>query len=441
MSLSFCEKYKPRKSADIIGDYHATAEIAAWLKRFPREKFKCMLLTGSHGSGKTCRINTILEELNYTIKQFNILKFKKAEKPELYVREAAACSNIITMFKDQSNQKCAIVIDELDTELLTQEKNQLINLMKLNNVLAICPIIFVFDTKHNKLINTLRKGSYEVRIESPSETDMMELLKRICYSEKIRIKNELTAKRIIDFSQNDFRRLCTTLNDITSDVGNVSLTIDIVNNYENTMLEKDMSVDLFKSTRTLLTHYKTIDDCSRIYEVEKVNIPLMIHQNYLLTLDPDKKKSVSPKILKQLTNALSLGDIIDNYIYGEQRWDITNVHGFYSCCMPSYLLKEQKLYGSPKFFVDMGRTSNKKLNKKHIINAAKIFNSTDPIDYVYMNKLFISLLSSGKFDALTQIMKAYNLTIDNVENVLKIDKNTQHKIALTTKQRKMLQKI
>jgi hypothetical protein len=312
--------------------------------------------------------------------------------------------------------------------------------MKINNKSAICPIIFIFDNKHSKLINILRKGAYEISIEQPNDIEMMNLLKKICCLEGIRIKNESVAKKIIYFSQNDFRRLCTILYDIVKDVNGESLTNEHIEKYKTMMMEKNVSIDLFKATKKLLTHFTSIDECYKLYDIEKVNIPLMIHQNYPTIIDPQNNNMNKYKLLKNLTKSLSYGDVIDNYIYGEQRWDITNVHGFYSCCYPSYLLNEQKLYEYPKFFVDMGRTSNKRLNKKHILNASKTFNSTNSFDYVYINKIFVHLISKNIMDDLVKIMKIYKLSIDKIDDILKIDKNTKHKIILTAKQKKILQK-
>lgn len=454
MGSSYCEKYKPLKVEDVIGDEQATDEIIRLLKNFPIGKHKCILVTGTHGSGKTCRVDMILKKLNYIIKPLNISKIKRSDKLgtiqsektkkkqlELYIKELTSCSNVISLFNGEENYKCAIVVDELDTESLSLEKNQLIDLMKLNNEIGMCPIIFIFDTKHNRLINTLRKGSHEVIISEPSNEDMMELLKRICFKEKLRIKNKEVAQKIIDFSQHDFRRLCMTLNDIVNDVGNNVITLEIVNNYAELMLEKDVSTDLFRSTYSLLSTYNNIDECQRLYEVEKVNIPLMVHQNYLLATNCNNEKSFDG--IMKITNALSYGDVIDNYIYGEQRWDITNVHGFYSCCMPSYLLKHNNhnVNFRPKFPVDMNKTSIKKLNKKHITNASRTFNSVDPIDYVYMGKIINALIKDDAQDKIIEIMKTYKLSLEKVESILKIDKHSQYKLSLTNKQKKILKEV
>mgnify|MGYP000651294309 CR=1 FL=1 len=43
--------------------------------------------------------------------------------------------------------------------------------------------------------------------------------------------------------------------------------------------EKDIDINLFEATNVLLYNYKSIDDCLRYYEAEKVLLPLMVHQN------------------------------------------------------------------------------------------------------------------------------------------------------------------
>ena len=31
---------------------------------------------------------------------------------------------------------------------------------------------------------------------------------------------------------------------------------------------------------------------------------------------------------------------MENYIYGEQNWDLLELHGIISCCIPSYLINK-----------------------------------------------------------------------------------------------------
>lgn len=75
-----------------------------------------MLITGKHGSGKSCIIETLLKDLKYSIRKIDIMKFKSAKFPLMYLREVASNINVINMFHGKSPEKTAIVIEELDIE-------------------------------------------------------------------------------------------------------------------------------------------------------------------------------------------------------------------------------------------------------------------------------------------------------------------------------------
>lgn len=437
MNTTLCDKYKPNKISELMGDTHSTSEILRLLKNFNKIDTKCILVTGPHGSGKTCRVEIALKKTGYTTRQLNIMSFKQSKNPELYIRELTSSMNITSYFNCLKPQKCAIVIDELNIDALALERDQLVYLMKLNNECAICPIIFIFDNKHSKLINTLRKGAYEIVIPEPTDNDMIKLLNYICHCEQIKITKNATDE-LIKFMQHDFRRLCISLGDIVNDAGNNPITIERIMEYKNIMASKDVSINLFRSTQLLLTCYNSIDECMRIYENEKVNIPLMIHQNYPSTLMSSEQ--LTSNDVYRITNALSFGDVVDNYVYGEQRWDITNVHGFYSCCIPSYMLRSAR-YTKTEFPVDMNKTSIQKLNKKHIMLASRAFNSVDPYDYIFIGKIFLSLIQNNDIEQVIKLMKRYKLSFDKLENILKIDKNEQNKVVFSTKLKKILKNI
>jgi len=461
----YYEKYKPRTIKDIIGDERSTENIVSFLKNFKRMKKKCMIVSGNHGSGKKCRVKTILTELGYEPIQIDITKIKlehkkdeikeknKKKKPNhsvIYLRNLINNVDLLSMDNLGNDDKIiptkkVILFDGLDTELMLQEKKKLISIMKLNNENSLCPIIFIFDFKHNKLINMLKKSSFTVTIGKPTNDNLFELLCKICQGEKIKLKNMDVANKIIAFAQNDFRRLCITLHDIVSGlVENISgskvITIEVVNNYIHVVSEKDISLDLFSSSSKLLSSYENIEECLKIYEIEKVHIPLMIHQNYISSISKYQKNLGNEKIMT-ITSALSYSDIVDNYIYGEQKWDISNVYGFFSCCVPSYILKGYKLPQYPKFPVDMNKTSNKKLNKKHILNAAQIFRTIRSIDYIYISKIITHMFKNNKLLEIKQIMNYYKLSLTNLEDILKINKTSKNKITLSAKQKKSLKEL
>ena len=180
------------------------------------------------------------------------------------------------------------------------------------------------------------------------------------------------------------------------------------------------------------------------YESEKVLLPLMIHQNYLNVLnhkyndpeDTNKKYEQAQEISELLSN----GDVIENYIYGEQIWDLNDVHGYYSCIAPSYLLSYENINDkiNISFPTDLNKASIAKINKKNIINADKNFKNKNIQDYIYINLIIRNLLEENRINECASILNKYNIKLANIEILLKVDKIKSSKMNLSSKQKKAL---
>jgi len=146
---------------------------------------------------------------------------------------------------------------------------------------------------------------------------------------------------------------------------------------------------LFKATNVLLQKYNGIEDCIRSYETDKVVLPLMIQQNYIECITSktsDEKQQFD--LACEISDLISKGDVIENYIYGDQNWDINEVHGFYTCVYPSYLLSStlrKEKYLQLTYPADLNKASISKINRKNIINTNKAFKNKNINDYIYIN--------------------------------------------------------
>jgi hypothetical protein len=194
------------------------------------------------------------------------------------------------------------------------------------------------------------------------------------------------------------------------------------------MKKKDLDFDLFKATDKMLTEYKNIDTCIELYETEKVLMPLMIHENY--------HKFIKQEKYMKVLNNLSTGDILENYIYGEQNWDLLELHGFISCAIPSYYINKYtngKKTGTLVFAADLNRTSVKKMNKKNINKTNETINKSSAenirnksIDeFIYMGEIInkINISKSSKDSEASSY----------VNNIIKINKLKNNKTAVTKK--------
>jgi DNA polymerase III delta prime subunit len=421
--------------------YHAETEYQS-SKIIPKAGPKsCMIVTGNHGIGKTGSVHVILKELGYDIQIINFSKVKSNKNIKDVIERVTNGSNILGLMDGKKKTNVAIVIDELESITSSTEKNCIMTLLKNNEVNWLCPIIFISNNQHNKLLSDIKKNSLEARFWQPYAKHMIILLDKIIKNENINISNSNVKYTIIEHSQKDFRRLIFILQDIKYAFGDTVITEQLIDNYCESSTKKDIDFDLFRATDILLQGYSGIDDCLRYYETEKVLLPLMMHQNYIKSINSNiKDSSKKYDLINEITTSLSKGDVIENYIYGDQNWDMHEVHGYYTCVAPSYLLNEnlKKTELKLDFPIDLNKTSIKKINRRNILNASKCLKNMDISDYIYLNQIVRNLIGEGRIGDCVKLLSGYNIKLESIESLLKVDKIKSSKTNLTSKQKKEL---
>lgn len=411
-------KYRPKKVCDIVGNTKQIQTITSWLKTYhettdvlkkhlllrevtkgrkkkvhglnSKEESMCskhgnLVITGSHGCGKTTIIHLILEELNYEVININTID-NKIEISENVLNKLSAINKERIHTEDK---QLVMVIDEFESIITTLDKSNILNIIKKNNCYRWLPIIIISNNQHNKQLNEIKKLADEVKIYPPNNFDILKWVWMICKHEHIEIDYNALPK-LIEYCQNDIRRILIHLDELLINYGtDKKISIYQLVNFDNIMKTKDQDFDLFKCTDSLLTEYKDIDTCLYFYEMDKVLIPLMIHEHYHKYLPQNK--------YNKIIDNLSKSDIIENYIYGEQNWDLIDIHGIVSSAYPSYYINKcgsrQKGY-KLCFPADLHRTSVKMMNKKNILKTNDINKKLDMMtrnktisEFVYMNDL------------------------------------------------------
>jgi hypothetical protein len=191
-------------------------------------------------------------------------------------------------------------------------------------------------------------------------------------------------------------------------------------------------------------------DCSG----EKVILPLMMHQNYQKYLigcksNPKNKNKDILGLATDIAESISTGDIIENYIYSEQNWDMQDVHCFYTCINPSFKLSSiniddnvaRDLKYNLDFPNDLNRTSIKKINKRNIINSNVYLKNMDINDFMYANTLTKRLIEDKKIEDCAKMYKSYGAKAETITSVLKIDKIDVDKNQYPTNIKKLFNKF
>ena len=120
----------------------------------------------------------------------------------------------------------------------------------------------------------------------------------------------------------------------------------------NSNKKKNQEISLFDATRFALEKYSSFSELQTLYMNEKVLLPLMIHENYINFMFSNyncRNNDVYIKIMKDVSNSISWGDVIETSIYTDQNWFLQeNIHAFYTTINTSYNLKDQTITRTPE---------------------------------------------------------------------------------------------
>ena len=151
----------------------------------------------------------------------------------------------------------------------------------------------------------------------------------------------------------------------------------------------------------------SMDDAFRYYEIDKVLLPLMVHQNYVNCIS---KNVYNRKydIINELSEYISKGDIIENCMYRDQNWELQGVHGLYTCVITSHIInntiKKRPFKSHMKFPVDMTRTKSKNKNKENINYLNDHFRNMSSEDYIFIYKIMKKMLQKGEIEECANIL-------------------------------------
>ena len=451
MESQWINKYRPKQLNQIIGHKNQINKFKDWLVNIKtKPKNNALIITGNHGIGKTLTVRLILEEAGYLVRIINpneIKDLRNLEDIEEYYNQNNSILSKLNLYKNKNN-KIALIFDETENISLTSEKKYIMDIYKENNKTNSFPLIFISNNQHSKLLNDLKKNCEEIRFFSPFTSEIKNLIKIICNNENFKINevDELYDK-IINFSQFDIKRLINILQELSFHYKKIEdiKTLDI---FFDKSRQKNIEIGLYEATEKLLNNYNDYETVIKLYESEKVLLPLMIHEHYFKKILTKSNQSWDKVIysLVKTSDSISRGDNIETSIYTDQNWYLQNIHGFYTCLNTSFWInKVNSNYNltvdKMNFSSDLNKTSLKNINRKNINNLMKIISNKSIDEIIYINQLANHLFKEGKEEVLINILQNYkkDISVKEMELCLKIDK-TRDFLTLSSKEKKLLSK-
>ena len=450
-------KYKPVNLKQIIGNCVQIDTFKKWINELSNNKNQSIIISGNQGLGKTLTIKLILENLNYIVRIINPNEIKDhriLDDFDDYYNFVNSIYSKIHLEKNKEHnktKKIALIFDETENITLTSEKKYIMDIYKENNRLKSFPLIFISNNQHSKLLNDLKKNCMEIVFTNPSMLELRQYIKKISALENISWESDSIIDKLIQFSQNDIRRLINLFQELSFHATS-KITMAKIDEFIEKSREKNTDVGLFDSTCRILNNYLDYETIMKLYELEKVLLPLMIHENYpkkVLNKTKDKWGNIIKNIIN-ISDSLSRGDNIETSIYTDQNWYLQNIHGFFTCLNTSYWINKKPPsqtnniidMSDIKFSSDLNKTSLKNINRKNIINLSKIINNKSNQEILMLNKICNHMIQNNKESEVIRILNGYSndISIKEIELCLKIDKTTEFS-TLCSKDKKRITKI
>jgi replication factor C subunit 1 len=452
ISNIWINKYQPKTLNEIIGNKDQITRIKKWFSNYDNSNYHAAIISGGHGIGKNLITRLALEESGYQIKNLYSTTLKNKGIVSEIIHSCAKTKNAYTSFNKGTVQKYAVVIDDTESITLSSEKDNLLELFKFNAENRYFPLIFICNLQHSKLINNLKKLSLEITLFAPSVDQIKNYITTICKKEEMNITDDKIYYQIIKFCQSDIRRLIFVLQDLYYTFLKRPITMEMIKEYQTMSQKKDIDVGLYYAAKKLLDNYRNVNESLQLYETEKVLLPLTIYENYYRKIF---KQQLLPKqilnIMSNVTDSVSIGDVIETNIYSDQNWFLQNIHGFYTCADTSYTINvankeikpvkskpgteetKQQIDYNLEFSVDLNKTSSKNINKKkNILPLQSKFKNKNIEDILYINKILFELDRQKSTSAIKTIKETYDLDTKCIQIALKIDK-TNDKIKAAEK--------
>ena len=304
-------------------------KIKAILKDFEQNKYnlstkKGIYIYGDPGSGKTTFVTKILKEMDYDIIKYDAGDIRNKSIIDTITKHNMSDKNIMSMFYKKI-QRIAIIMDEIDG-MNNGDKggiNSLIKIIRPKKTkkqrleeITLNPIICIGNYHIDKKIKELMKVCHVVELKSPTNPQMMNIIKELIPT----LEDENIKTNIINFIQGDLRKLATIY-----ELHKSKQSILNNNIIQNIFLMKSYNDDTRKITKKLINNHYPIDEHLTIMnETDRTIVGLLWHENIIDILNKTTKEESIPFYLKILDN-MCFADYIDRITFQKQIWQFNEM--------------------------------------------------------------------------------------------------------------------
>jgi replication factor C subunit 1 len=456
----WAEKYRPATLNNLVGNKEQISLIRDWFGQFQKKDNtikKALLFSGCPGTSKTTVAHVILREFGYDVKEYNASDVRSKKLVEENLNKLITMEQVDKHFRDNF-KPFGIIMDEVDG-MSAGDKGGMTQLIKTINPNRgkrcvkklekqkigdrwIPPIICICNNNYDKKINELKKDCLEIKFDKPSIDELCRVIENVSKTENLRL-TDAAKKLVAELAQGDFRRLMFLLQNF-SNIRNIVVDSNDIYEYYDVIMKKTLDLNSFDVTNKIFQRQTTLEEILKLYDTDKSLLPMMIHENYINVVNSqnayNKEKMIN--CLNCIDSVIN-GDLIEKSMYNTQSWYLQPIHGLCSCYIPShYSNTYPKLaFHGAKWTTTLGRFSLQRANIKNINLLSSMLNSgrsytVDEIQLLSQIILYNLLDPKGNVSTGVSYLKNYNLTIQDIEKLIKVDKLSDKYKKLYTSRRK-----
>lgn len=447
-ALMWVDKYKPQNLKQIIGQHGEASNVKKllnWLKKWYANRkaklpkpnpwaknddggyYKAALLSGPPGVGKTTTVSLVCKELGFDTVELNASDTRSKNLIKEQISDLLTTTSLSGYAKGNSGKgavtkKHVLVMDEVDGMAGNEDRGglqELISLIKSTSV----PIICMCNDRNSEKMRTLVNYCYDLRFTRPRLEQIKAAMMSICFKEGLKLPGDALSQ-LITASGNDVRQtlhrlaLCAASPHVCSDSSSV---------------RKDVKTSPWEAIRKVFSKEEhkgmSLNDKSDLFFSDYSLAPLFVQENYLNVIPHCPKQEVLERISKA-AESISIGDIIDAKIRGQQAWSLLPLQAMYSSVIPGNVL-EGHVAGQIQFPAWLGKNSRK--NKMHrlcqeIHSHTRLSTSGSKssiyLDYAYhLRDAVVNPLIKDKADGIEKsldVLESYHLLREDLDSLVEL---------------------
>lgn len=294
--MDLLEKYRPRLTAEIIGQRAAMEQIEQWLED---PKGKGLLAHGPPGVGKTSVAYALAREHDLELVEMNASDFRRKE--DIRERMLAAGQQRSLFGKGK-----LLLVDEVDGLAGRSDWGATGAIEELIRKSAF-PVYLTANDNWDKAVRRIKGSVREVEFQRPRTSQVVRLLEHVVEKEGLRVDRAVLLQLA---SSRDIRSALTDLESVSAGEGPVGEEV------LESLGERDRGKNIFQALRDI---FKAKDIWQARLATEGLDKDV---DELMLWLDENIAREYGGEDVARAYDALSRADIFRGRIYRRQDWKL-----------------------------------------------------------------------------------------------------------------------